>query len=583
MYGTTGRPNWSVARMLGLCILREMANLASDQAVLDALAFDARFQHALGLEPGEAYLSRRSFGEFRARLQRHDPDGAFVEQLLGQTNVAAIAAMGLSTSTQRIDSTFVRSNIALRGRTALLAQALERLLDYVTQSGREALLDAHVRDWFATEVGWESSRSFEDVSRGLCEVLELFRGDKDIASSEAYRTASEVFSQHVLVSTSEDDEPPPSGASPERRAAHRARVKARERASKANESAPAATAPGSASEAKASAPAATAPGTASEAKASAETVPSEAASDAATAPGTASEAKASAETVPSEAASDAATAVPSPTFSPSTVRGVDRIQSLHDRDARLGKKGTGYLVHLAETSGNAGKPELITHVAVVPANVNDSTMTGTLVEALDAKSLGPKTVLVDAGYTSGDHLLEREAAGAELVGPVMNPWKHRSIDELLTRNDFEFDAEGLVLRCPEGNAPIRHAELTTSSHPDRQLHAVFDKATCHACPRWGDCPVRDKSNRPVTQLMISPAVRLRDARLVEQQRSEFQQCYQMRSGIEATNSELKRAHGMGRLTVRGRRKVRARVLFKVIACNTKRWGRYHQRTAAKAA
>ena len=287
--------------------------------------------------------------------------------------------------------------------------------------------------------------------------------------------------------------------------------------------------------------------------------------------------------MPSEAASDAATAVPSPTFSPSTVRGVDRIQSLHDRDARLGKKGTGYLVHLAETSGNAGKPELITHVAVVPANVNDSTMTGTLVEALDAKSLGPKTVLVDAGYTSGDHLLEREAAGAELVGPVMNPWKHRSIDELLTRNDFEFDAEGLVLRCPEGNAPIRHAELTTSSHPDRQLHAVFDKATCHACPRWGDCPVRDKSNRPVTQLMISPAVRLRDARLVEQQRSEFQQCYQMRSGIEATNSELKRAHGMGRLTVRGRRKVRARVLFKVIACNTKRWGRYHQRTAAKAA
>ena len=41
-----GRPNWSVARMLGLCILQEMHNM-DDQTALDSLGFDLRWQHAL--------------------------------------------------------------------------------------------------------------------------------------------------------------------------------------------------------------------------------------------------------------------------------------------------------------------------------------------------------------------------------------------------------------------------------------------------------------------------------------------------------------------------------------------------------
>jgi hypothetical protein len=54
-----GRPNWSVTRMLGLSLLQEFYNL-DDQKALDCLAFDIRWQHALGLTPEEAYLSRRS-------------------------------------------------------------------------------------------------------------------------------------------------------------------------------------------------------------------------------------------------------------------------------------------------------------------------------------------------------------------------------------------------------------------------------------------------------------------------------------------------------------------------------------------
>ena len=46
LYGKTGRPNFSVARLLGLCLLQEW-NDVSDQEALDAYSFDIRWRYAL--------------------------------------------------------------------------------------------------------------------------------------------------------------------------------------------------------------------------------------------------------------------------------------------------------------------------------------------------------------------------------------------------------------------------------------------------------------------------------------------------------------------------------------------------------
>jgi len=51
---------------------------------------------------------------------------------------------------------------------------------------------------------------------------------------------------------------------------------------------------------------------------------------------------------------------------------------------------------------------------------------------------------------------------------------------------------------------------------------------------------------------------------------EFRKRYALRAGIEGTNSELKRAHGLGRLRVRGGRRVILAVYLKALACNIKR-------------
>src|SRR5208337_3653562 len=55
LYGKTGRPNFSVARLLGLCLLQELSNL-SDQQALDAFSFDIRWRYALDVGEEEDYL-----------------------------------------------------------------------------------------------------------------------------------------------------------------------------------------------------------------------------------------------------------------------------------------------------------------------------------------------------------------------------------------------------------------------------------------------------------------------------------------------------------------------------------------------
>ena len=93
LYGTTGRPNFSVARMLGLCLLQELYN-QSDQQALDAFGFDIRWRYALEVSDEDAYLSRRSLVEFRRRLADKDPDMKIVRKIFEKISKAAIMGNG---------------------------------------------------------------------------------------------------------------------------------------------------------------------------------------------------------------------------------------------------------------------------------------------------------------------------------------------------------------------------------------------------------------------------------------------------------------------------------------------------------
>jgi len=198
LYGTTGRPNFSVARLLGLCLLQEWNDL-SDQQALDEFSFDIRWRYALDVSDEEDYLSRRSLVEFRRRLAAKDPKMKLVRSVFDNVRDSAISKLGLSSANQRLDSTHIISNIRIRGRVALFSNTLAHFLKSLNEDQLSRVPKA-IQEWHASEPeGWfglgpaEQKVKLEELAQYLYELIIIF--EKELAESEPYQLVKRLFSE----------------------------------------------------------------------------------------------------------------------------------------------------------------------------------------------------------------------------------------------------------------------------------------------------------------------------------------------------------------------------------------------------
>ena len=485
LYGKTGRPNFSVARLLGLCLLQELNNV-SDQQALDTFSFDIRWRYALEISDDEDYLSRRSLVEFRRRLAAKDPEMKLVRNVFDNIRDSAIQKLGLSTGNQRLDSTHIISNIRIRGRLALFSNTLTLFLKSLDASQLSRIPNA-IRQWHSTESeGWfglgpaEQKVKLEELARYLYELIVLFEKDNEVKTSEPYQLLQRLFCEQCELTNA-----PLSG----------------EQSSKIQ-----------------------------------------------------LKKKTEGET----------------------------LQSPYDPDASYGHKGTGYSVHITETCNNLEKTEIITDYEVHGAARSDMGKALSVIDRLNTGGLKPETLFADGGYPSVPSALKIIERAIEFISPVN---RGRLSDDIMGRDRFHFDSDGFVTECPMGHSPIDHRILSHNNTTRRSLHAIFDGDICRSCKMLDQCPVRSPNHRDRGcqardsvgdfRLEITPEIRLRDDMYSIQQTDEWKERYKIRSGIEATNSELKRSHGLGRLRVRRAAKVCFAVACKVIACNIKRWAKAH--------
>lgn len=482
LYGKTGRPNFSVARLLGLCLLQELNDM-SDQQALDTFSFDIRWRYALDVSEEEDYLSRRSLVEFRRRLAAQDPEMKLVRQVFDTIRDSALTKLGLSAGNQRLDSTHIMSNIRVRGRVALFTNTISLFLKSLDEDRFSGVPQA-IQQWHASEPeGWfglglaEQRVKLEELAQYLYELIVLFDKDDKAANSEPYQLLKRLFSEHCEITNNQPSD---------------AKIQVKKR-------------------------------------------------------------------------SEGAT-----------------LQSPFDPDASCGHKGSGYSLHITETCNNSGKTEIITDYEVHGAARSDIGKALGVVERLDAAGLKPEVLFADGGYPSVPSAFKVVERGVEFIAPVN---RARLSDDVMGRDCFQFDAEGFVQGCPLGHSPIDHRILSGNNTTCRSLHAIFDGDICRSCTMLDQCPVRAPNHRhrgcPVRatagdfRLEITPEIRLRDHMYAVQQTCAWKDRYKIRSGIEATNSELKRTYGIGKLRVRRATKVGFAVACKVIACNIKRWAKAH--------
>jgi hypothetical protein len=253
----------------------------------------------------------------------------------------------------------------------------------------------------------------------------------------------------------------------------------------------------------------------------------------------------------------------------------DSLQSPHDTDVTYsGHKGKGYEVQVAETCEEENITQIITYVDTTPSCGSDDEVTVLVIDALAEREIQPGELFVDTTFGSGRNAIEAERRGTEVVSPVAGPRAGRTeealqgADTMLTAADFQIDASGdKPSCCPAGHEAIDEYEECEAME---RVELRFARATCEACPMRPRCPV---------QLCRQIGVYILEADLIkvniERRRKaevsgEFRLRYAIRAGIEGTNSELKRAHGLGRLRVRGGLRVRLAVYLKALACNVKR-------------
>ena len=188
LYGKTGRPNFSVARLLGLCLLQELNDL-SDQQALDTFSFDIRWRYALDVSEDEDYLSRRSLVEFRRRLAAKDPEMKLVRNVFDNIRDSAIKKLGLSARDQRLDSTHIISNIRIRGRLALFSNTLTVFLKSLNEDQFSRVPKA-IQQWHTSESeGWfglgpaEQKVKLEELAQYLYELIVIFEKDDEVKST----------------------------------------------------------------------------------------------------------------------------------------------------------------------------------------------------------------------------------------------------------------------------------------------------------------------------------------------------------------------------------------------------------------
>jgi hypothetical protein len=238
------------------------------------------------------------------------------------------------------------------------------------------------------------------------------------------------------------------------------------------------------------------------------------------------------------------------------------MQNPSDPDASYdGHKGPGYQVQIAETCSPDNEVQLITSALPQTAAVPDEEAVAPVLEDLQASHLLPQQMLGDTHYPSDENVQLAESYGVELVGPVPGAAPVQQADDL-TVDDFVIDEKTeQVLCCPDGHAPLRSVHHPASG----RTHTTMAAAHCARCAYRAQCPVTETADG--YHLEHTAKQRRVAERRREQQTEVFRQRYRRRSGIESTNSALKRRTGLGRLRVRGRARVFQALYLKIAGWN----------------
>lgn len=457
-----GRPSAELFSMCGLLLIRDFQNWTVPET-WEAALFRSDVQYALNLEPGFE-ISQRTIERYIARLEGDD---GLADELMTTVTDELVRHLELTVAKQRLDSTHILSDMAVFGRTRMMAISVKRFLKQVKRLHRSdyETLPAEFQKRYQVTDGrlFSEAKSSEQrqqsrlqAAEDLSRVIQHFAAHAAISQWPSYQTLVTIFEQQCEV------------------VEEKVAVKAKP--------------------------------------------------------------------------------------------GGEVILNPSDQDASYsGHKGAGYQAQIVETCHEDNEVELILAVQVEGAAKADAHAVEPLLEELSSRGHRPEELCADASYGSDDNVQLAKGQGVELVSPVPGS-KTYDADEV-NSGKFTIDENQQVLSCPAGHAPL---SFTYHESTDR-MTVKMSPEVCAGCPLLAKCPVELNTGPDVTKPSATWSFRMSEHRSNQRRdlepTEEFRERYRKRSGIESTNSGLKRRLGLKRLRVRGLKAVKSAVLLKITGWN----------------
>jgi hypothetical protein len=201
-----GAPTKELYSVAGLMFIMEFMNWTAKQAA-DAYMLDIGVQYALNLDPGGQSMSSRTVERYRQLFRELDLAAAVQERV----TKALIEALELSLAKQRTDSTHIFSDMAMFGRTQLMAVTVKRFLTQVQRGDRPAYdaLPEELRARYAPSANHlfgdtgrdaESRRTTrQQVAEDMYALIKQFAEYPVHTARTTYKNLERVFSEQCAI------------------------------------------------------------------------------------------------------------------------------------------------------------------------------------------------------------------------------------------------------------------------------------------------------------------------------------------------------------------------------------------------
>ncbi len=243
----------------------------------------------------------------------------------------------------------------------------------------------------------------------------------------------------------------------------------------------------------------------------------------------------------------------------------DRVLSIHDPDARIGKHGgyfNGYLLDVALDADS----ELVTAVDLLPANVDEAANAQALLTREKfAQHNTVQALSIDGIGFRGD-LLRQWTDPRGLNLQVFVPPTPRQVREgCFTPDDFALDASGERLICPNEATSTRR----TRTHCNSGWDYHFVRSTCMECRLQKQCLPRlpRRSGRSVVKNDYEIEYAAARAKALT---PAYAAARRQHSRIERKLAEMVRQHALRRARYWGRARMQIQALLTALVVNIKR-------------